>query len=161
MNKREFIMAATVSALGFARVASANENQLLLDGDWSTGPFVNLDDSDLSALPQMEFETTTQWTTGSLRFSGPLLSDLLDFYGAGSGDLRLTAINDYSVDLSRDLVTPEAPIVANRINGEPFSRRDKGPFWVVYPYDRAVEFRTEQTFAASVWQLSQITVLSA
>ena len=159
MNKRDFILAAAASAVGLPSIASASEPMLILDGDLNGGPFVSLGDHDLAALPQTAFETTTLWTTGSRRFSGPLLADLLHHYGAGPGDLRLAAINAYSMTVSRNLVTSEAPIVANRIDGQPFSRRDKGPFWVIFPYDLATAYRSEQIFAASVWQLSQITVL--
>jgi hypothetical protein len=114
----------------------------------------------LLALPQTHFETTTQWTPGSGRFSGPILDDLLRYYEAGPGHLRLTAIDGYIVTVYRNLITREAPIIANRINDQPFDRRNKGPLWVVFPYDRAVKFRSETIFSASVWQLVQITVLA-
>lgn len=159
MNKRDFILAAAAACVGLTRRAAASEPLLVLDGDIRGGAVVNLDDHDLSALPQTEFDTSTQWTTGLRRFSGPLLAHLLDHHGAGPGDLRLAAINAYSMTINRNLITSEAPIIANRIDGQPFSRRDKGPFWVVFPYDRATGYRSEQVFSASVWQLSQITVL--
>lgn len=159
MQRRDLILAAAAFTVGFTRIASANEPLLVLDGDLSGGPIRNLGDQDLLALPQTVFDTTTQWTTGAHRFSGPLLADLLDHYGAGPGDLQLAAINAYSMTLNRDLITSKAPIIANRIDGQPFSRRDKGPFWVIFPYDLSTDYRSEQVFSASVWQLSQITVL--
>jgi hypothetical protein len=161
MNKRDFITAAVAFTMGLPSLASASKPLLILDGDVSGRTVVNLGDHDLAALPHTTFETTTQWTTGLHRFSGPFLADLLHHYGAGPGDLRLTAINNYSMTVSRTLVTSKAPIIANRIYGQSFSRRRKGPFWVIFPYDLAVGYRSEQIFAASVWQLGQITVLGS
>ena len=168
MKRRDFMLSAAASGVCFGCVAYADERPLILDGDVRAGPFVSLDDDALLALPQAEFSTTTPWTIGSRRFSGPLLKDLLDHYGAGPGDLRLTAINAYSVIVDRNLVTQAAPIIANRIdgqpfsrreNGQPFSRRENGPFWVIYPYDDPTVYISERVLAASVWQLTQITVL--
>lgn len=159
MKKRDFIFGAAASAVGLGCKAQAGLDLLLLDGDVNSGTPVGLTDADLLALPQKEFETRTQWTNGLRRFSGPLLVDLLHRYSAGPGELQLTATNAYSVTVSRDLVTAQGPIIANRIDGEPFSLREKGPLWLVYNYDQGPAFRTEVVFAASVWQLRQITVL--
>ncbi|MGV8954874.1 MAG: oxidoreductase, partial [Cypionkella sp.] len=106
-------------------------------------------------------ETHTVWTEGLSQFSGPSLATLLDRVGAGDGNLQLSALNDYSVEVLRSMIGETAPIIANRMNGKEFSRRDKGPLWVVFPYDSSDDFRTENTYIASVWQLSRITVLRA
>lgn len=159
MHRRNFILGVGASSVGLAYRASASEILLILDGDVNAGRSVSLGDADLLARSQTEFETTTPWTSGLKRFSGPLLSDLLDHYGAGPGDVLLTAANDYRITVERELFTSDAPIVANRINGQPFGRRDLGPLWVVFPYDQARHYRDEHVFAASVWQLSRITVL--
>ena len=57
------------------------------------------------------------------------------------------------------LISADAPIIATRINGKPFTIKEKGPLWVVFPYDRGPEFRTETNYAVSVWQLTEISVL--
>jgi hypothetical protein len=86
---------------------------------------------------------------------------VLDRVGARPGDLRFSAINDYSVAVNRELVTQDAPIIANRIDGKPFGRREKGPFWIIFPYDLSADYQTEMVYAASVWQLNRITVLGS
>src|SRR6056297_3061573 len=159
MNRRNFLLVAATFAGGFGSNASAAQTQLRLGGDIDSGTPAYLGEDDLLALPQTQFVTSTPWTTSEHQFSGPTLADLLDHFGAGPGDLKLGAINDYTVTVERDLVTKEAPIIANRIDGQPFGRREKGPLWIVFPYDHAFIYQREVVFAASVWQLSQITVL--
>jgi hypothetical protein len=159
MNKREFMLATAALSVCLGQAALAAESNLVLDGDLNGRAPVSLVDENLLALPQTHINTSTQWTKGVHRFSGPLLADLLSRYSAGPGDLRLAAINSYSVTVNRNLITQDAPIIANRIDGKPFSRRNKGPLWVIFPYDKSAQYQGELVFAASVWQLSQITVL--
>lgn len=116
-------------------------------------------DQDLLDLPQVSFETSTLWTEGVLEFSGPSLKSVLEASGAGQGNIVMTAVNDYSVEMPQDIVSDELPIVANRINGEPFSVRDKGPLWVVFPYDSDTELQQELIYSYSIWQLNRIEVL--
>ena len=39
------------------------------------------------------------------------------------------------------------------------SLRDKGPLWIVYPFDSNPSYSTEVTYARSIWQLDRIEVL--
>ncbi|MGV6888427.1 oxidoreductase [Rhodophyticola sp. SM2404] len=116
-------------------------------------------DQDLLDLPQVSFETSTLWTEGVLEFSGPSLKSVLASSGAGQGNIVMTAVNDYSVEMPQDIVSDELPIIANRMNGEPFSVRDKGPLWVVFPYDSDTELQQELIYSYSIWQLNRIEVL--
>jgi hypothetical protein len=34
--------------------------------------------------------------------------------------------------------------------------REKGPLWIVYPYDKNEKFQTEEIYARSVWSLWKI-----
>jgi hypothetical protein len=159
MRKRNFLGLITASLACSVVQGQADEPVLTLDGDIQGQHLVTLQSSDLSALPQISFKTKTPWTEGVARFSGPALSTVLEKFGAGSGTLRLTAVNNYKIDMARDMVLSGAPIIATELNGKPFSRRDKGPLWIVFPYDSKPEYRSELIYAVSVWQLIQITVL--
>ena len=57
-------------------------------------------------------------------------------------------------------ITESTPILANRIDGESFSVRQKGPLWVIFPFDQNPEFQSEEIFALSVWQVKRIDVLT-
>lgn len=151
--------AAILASLFLVQPAAADERALVLSGDVGGGE-VALDGAQLDALPQTEFETTTLWTEGTQRFSGPSLAAVLDAADAGHGDLRLVALNDYVVDLPREAVEEAAPIVATRIDGETFGVREKGPLWVLFPFDDDPRFQSDVYYAYSVWQLSRIEVLA-
>ncbi|WP_052245114.1 hypothetical protein [Halocynthiibacter namhaensis] len=120
---------------------------------------INLDLQQLDALPQTEFTTTTIWTDDEVHFSGVTLHDLLEHIEASGTQVKLTAVNDYASTLSIQDVTPHAPLIATRLDGETMSVREKGPFWVIYPFDSGAEYRTEINFTRSVWQLVSMTIL--
>ncbi len=124
-------------------------------------PAVDFSDADLMSLPQVSFETTTIWTEGVKTFSGPALTSVLSAAGVEEvgSVIRLTALNDYIVEMDRALIEPAAPIIANRIDGDPFGVRDKGPLWLIFPYDSDDRYRTEVIFGVSVWQLRSIDVV--
>ena len=170
MQRRNFLMAAPFVIIG-SKFAVAQDTVappvtgpvlLTVGGDIATpseGSAAVFDQQRLDQLPQNEFRTSTIWTEGVRRFSGPTLQGLLDDVGAGSGEIMATAINNYVVDISRSLVEPTTPIIATRIDGMLFSVRRKGPLWIVFPYDSDPLFRSELVYASSVWQLSKLTVL--
>lgn len=112
----------------------------------------------LDSLPQESFATSTIWTEGTLTFSGPPLAAVLDAAGATGTRIVARAVNDYAVEIPLAEIDARYPILATRINGETFSVRDKGPIWIVYPYDAAPAWRTEVNFGRSVWQLAVLTL---
>lgn len=113
---------------------------------------------DLDALRQISFTTTTIWTEGEVTFSGPPLRDVLKAGGVMNGHIEMMAYNHYLVDtsLESELIGEDYPIVATRMNGEVFDIADRGPFWLVWPYDSDQRFKEELVYALSIWQLSQI-----
>jgi len=113
---------------------------------------------DLMALPAVSFETATIWTEGVQSFTGVSLTELASHLGVSDGTLVLQAVNDYVVEFPLLAAVDGAPIIAYERNGAPMSRRNKGPLWVVFPYDSDPDFQTEEIFAMSVWQLVRITV---
>lgn len=113
----------------------------------------------LQTLPQVEYRTSTIWTDGEKVFAGVPLSALLKRLGVSSGRLKARAINDYTVEIPIDSLQDNAPMIAFSMDGAPMSRRDKGPLWIVYPYDSDPSFRTEVNFSRSIWQLDRIEVV--
>jgi hypothetical protein len=113
----------------------------------------------LEALSQESYVTATVWTDGAHRFSGVLLAVFLDWLGASDCGVEIVALDGYVITIPAGDIAAEAPLLATRIDGSPISRRDRGPVWLVYPYDRAPRFRTEIALARSVWQIDYITLL--
>ncbi len=112
----------------------------------------------LGGLPATEFETETIWTMGGQVFMGVELGDLLSVLGVEEGTLTATAINDYSVEIPVSDAVEDGPIIAYALNGAPMSVRDKGPLWVVYPYDANEDYQSEVIYSRSIWQLDRIVV---
>lgn len=115
--------------------------------------------ADLQRLPVTEFETSTIWTKGVHRFTGVSLADLLAAADIEGDTLKAIAANDYSVEIPTSDAVSGGPIVAYFLDGQPMSLRNKGPFWIVYPYDRSADYRSETIYTRSIWQLVQIRVL--
>jgi hypothetical protein len=112
----------------------------------------------LEAMPATEFTTETIWTEGQQTFRGVSLHDFLETVGATGNALSAQAINDYAVTVPISDAVEGGPIIAYELNGSPMSRRDKGPLWIVYPYDSSADYRTEVIYSRSIWQLDRITV---
>ncbi|WP_238475629.1 oxidoreductase [Rhodophyticola sp. CCM32] len=113
----------------------------------------------LDALPQVEFTTTTIWTDDPVTFSGVPLSDILEAGDVDGTTLTMTALNDYAVEMPVAEIGDMYPIIATRMDGQTMSVRDKGPFWVVYPYDSDPDFQTETIYSRSIWQLNRLSVM--
>lgn len=122
------------------------------------GDTAGLDVALLDSLPQHEFSTSTIWTEGVDTYEGVLLKDLLAAVGATGTGLLAKALNDYEIGFPVAEATEEGPLLAYRTNGELMSVREKGPIWLIYPYDTVAEFRTEQTYARSIWQLDRLMI---
>jgi hypothetical protein len=117
---------------------------------------VALDLAMLQAIGADEVTTTTIWTEGELTFTGVWLSDLAAALGASGQTVRATAINDYQVEIPASDAVPGGAFVAYLMNGAPMSVRDKGPLWIVYPFDDNPDYQSEVVYARSIWQLDRI-----
>jgi hypothetical protein len=117
---------------------------------------------DLDMLMDMDatiIETSTIWTEGEQTFQGVALHVLLDALGVEDGTLLATAINDYTVEIPVSDAVAGGPIIAYMQNDEAMSVRDKGPLWVVYPYDSSAIYRSEVVYSRSIWQLDRIAII--
>jgi hypothetical protein len=113
----------------------------------------------LEGLGTISIETSTIWTDGKIKFEGVPLSRLLVALHAKGSAVRATALNDYAVDIPLRDEKLDGALLALRMNGQEMSPRDKGPVWVVYPYDSSADFQTDVIYASSIWQLNRLDVL--
>lgn len=113
---------------------------------------------DLVDLPQIEIDTSTAWTDGLTKFKGPALSVILEIANLKATDVKFSALNDYHATMPIEVVQSTFPIIAWEQDGERLSVRDKGPFWIIFPYDQLDESISEQVSGWSVWQLDTITL---
>jgi hypothetical protein len=114
----------------------------------------------LKGLPATEIRTTTIWTEGEQVFVGVSLADLMERVGATGNKMDAYAINDYNTEIPMSDAVDGGPIVAYMRNGAEMSVRNKGPLWVVYPFDDDPKYMSEQIYARSIWQLDRIKVVN-
>jgi hypothetical protein len=122
------------------------------------GKLAEFDMAMIAALPQSSFSTGTPWWARPRRFSGPLLRDVLAEAGAEGATLRLGALNDYQVDMPFADAERFDVIVARLLDGQPMAVRDKGPLFLIYPFDARPELRSAVYYSRSAWQLRTIEV---
>jgi hypothetical protein len=112
----------------------------------------------LKAVGEVTFKTTTPWTEGEQSFTGVPLEALMQAVGVAGGTLTAKAINDYAIEIPVSDAVADGPIIAYLQNGDPMSVREKGPLWVVYPYDLKEDYQAEVIYSRSIWQLTNIDV---
>lgn len=118
-----------------------------------------LDKAMIESIGMVTFHTGTIWTEGTSEFQGVELAQLMEHLGADGSILRLTALNDYAVDIPMSEAVTGGPLLAMHMDGRELSPRDKGPLWMVYPYDVNPAYKNEVSYSRSVWQVSTIDVL--
>lgn len=165
---RRALQTIAISMLAMLPLAAASQadpaGEVLLTvtgpmADQAEAEAVQFDLEMLQELGTVEFETSTIWTQGVQTFEGVPLSALVESLGMSGTTLRATAINDYAVDIPISDAVEDGPIIAYKLNGEEMSVRDKGPLWIVYPYDSKKEYQSEVVYSRSIWQLDRIEVI--
>lgn len=110
----------------------------------------------LRSLPQQTIRTTTPWYPGITEFGGPLLADVLALVKARGTVIKASALNDYSVIIPASDAVNHQVVLAITLNGKPMSVREKGPVFIVYPFDTKEELRSTVYYERSIWQLKSI-----
>lgn len=112
----------------------------------------------LEALPQKTFTTMTPWEKTPVKFTGPLLRDVLAAVKTQGQTLKAVALNDYKITIPLDDAIKFDMVLAHRMNGQPMPPRTKGPLFIVYPYDSRPELQDPVYRDRSAWQLKEIVV---
>jgi hypothetical protein len=118
-------------------------------------------DFDMAMLDQLPGRVTTTkspWYDGAQTFGGPLGWALLNAVGAKGTMLRVTALNDYVTDIPVADFKDYPVILATSLDGRPMSVRDKGPIFIIYPFDEAPALNNETYYGRSAWQVKSIEV---
>ena len=165
LRKIAFIAAFSCSSFIFTGLSNAENDKIgSLRITNQSGATVLLSEDELLNLPRATIETQTAWTEGTHHFEGIALNDILKKVGIdansynASTQLRLTAWNDYIVDIPlRDAVDYKT-LVAAFMDGKRLTIKDKGPYWLVYPRDSYSELQDSRFDHRWSWQLKELTV---
>ena len=123
------------------------------------GPRAVFDMAMLEQMPQGSFTTKTPWYAQPRKFTGPLLRDVLAAAGAQGTTLRALALNDYRVDIPFADAQQHDILIARLLDDRPMPVRDKGPLFIIYPFDSKPELRNAVYYSRSAWQLKAVEVL--
>ncbi|SMF13406.1 hypothetical protein SAMN06265365_105138 [Tistlia consotensis] len=133
---------------------SARAQSLTVEGNIVAGP-CTLTREELDKLPRGEFTTTTQWTQGKATFRGVMGQALMRSLGAAGTMVEAHALDGYTIEIPLDDFETTPMLIADQMDGKPLPK-DKGPFWIVYPYDAGYD--AQQYVDRSVWALDKLVV---
>jgi hypothetical protein len=155
---RAFIFLMMLAVLLLAGgIARADEEVILTieRADNTVAP-VTFTMAQLDAMPQATITTNTPWYDGPRSFTGPRLTDVLAVSKMSGETATATALNDYAVDVPVADADAFGIILATRLDGELMPVRDKGPIFIVYPYDSDQKLQHDIYYTRSVWQLERL-----
>jgi hypothetical protein len=158
LNRRTLCAALPLVMAGTAPSQAATTAVLTVTGRTRDGKPMAFEMAALAALTQQRITTQTPWYPQAREFSGPLLADVLRAAGAQGRLLRATALNDYSVEIPFTDAAEHGVVLARLLDGQPMAVRDKGPLFIIYPFDSKPALRTPVYYARCIWQLRSIDV---
>lgn len=124
----------------------------------NTGDSAEFDADMLDALPVSQFTTASPWHKKQVAFAGPSLKTLLGAVGASGKVLTMIAMNDYEVKVPYDDAARFEPVLARRADGQVLTVRQKGPLFMIYPFDSKPVLKSDIYYSRSIWQLKRIVV---
>lgn len=157
-STNRFLAVATAFAV-MVLAQSSHAGQVVLSIDGAVdGGHIDMTLEQIEALGIEKIETTTPWHDGKVDFEGVPLQRLLEKLGAKGTELSIVALNDYRTQLPVDDAAKYGVILASRKQGQPMPISDKGPLFVIYPFDTYPELHNEIYYSRSAWQVRSITV---
>lgn len=169
LNRRGFILSAA-SATGAAAAfpayadplaAPAGKPILSITGKitiTNADGVAKFDRDMLEGLGLTGFTTMTPWYDTPMTFEGVRLDRLMAAVGASGERLMAKALDDYTTEIPIADFAAYRPILALRRNGEYMVMRDKGPLFIVYPYDSNPELKHQRFYSRSAWQVAHMII---
>lgn len=102
--------------------------------------------------------THTPWDKGLVKYEGVPMAKLMDEVGAKGETVRIRALNDYVTLIPLEDFRQHNVILAIRRDGKYMPIRDKGPLFVIYPFDSDPALNSQVYYARSAWQVKSIDV---
>lgn len=151
------VACAAFLAVG-ALPVSAGDAILTIDGDIAGQAPVDMTLEDIEALGSATIVTKTPWHEQAVSFEGVPLAALLEKAGARGQTLSVVALNNYRSEMPVSDAAEHGVILAYKQDGAYMPVSDKGPLFIVYPFDADPALSTEVYYARSAWQVRSITV---
>jgi hypothetical protein len=112
----------------------------------------------LEALGMTKITTKSPWYDGAVVFEGVPMDRLMSVVGAKGKNVRAIALNDYVTMIPIEDFSKFGTLLAVKQNGEYMPVRDKGPLFIIYPFDSNTDLQTQTYYGRSAWQLAKLVV---
>lgn len=160
------IMASVFSMTAWAGPLPQPQGPVLLT---VTGDFPNKTDAFgaefdremLNSLQWGAIKTRTNWHKGLHLFEGPSGKSFAEALGLKPDTklmFRVTALNGYEADVPVSDFFETGLILAMKRDGAIMTVRNKGPLFIIYPYDDNPQFNEDEYHIRSVWHIQKIHV---
>ncbi len=124
----------------------------------NVGDTAQFDRAMLEKMGMVTIETTTPWYKGPMKFEGVPMEKLMADVGAKGQRVVAYALNDYTTEIPMEDFSKHHAILALKRNGEYMPVKDKGPLFVVYPYDSEAELKSQIFYSRSAWQVARLVI---
>lgn len=124
----------------------------------NVGAEAHFDREMLEAMGMVTIATSTPWFDGVVRFDGIPLARILATVDAQGKEVVAIALNDYRTTIPLSDIEEHGAVLAIKRNGEYMPVSEKGPLFIVYPYDKDPQLHSQKFYAQSVWQLKRLIV---
>ncbi len=112
----------------------------------------------LENMGMVSITTTTPWFDNPVTFEGVALKELMTTVDAAGENVVAIALNDYRTTIPLADFYERGAIIAIKRDGNYMPISDKGPLFIVYPYDSDPALHSQKYYGRSVWQLSRLIV---
>ena len=170
MNLTRRSLAAALIGATMPRLAGAADTSLPMPagkvvltisgkiGIFNVGDTAKFDREMLEALGWSSFTTSTPWYDAPVTFAGVRMAKLMQTVRADGEAVIAGSLNDYETKIPMSDFTRFDVLLALKRNGEYMPVREKGPLFIVYPYDSESELKSQKYYSRSAWQLARLVV---
>ena len=169
LTRRVALLSSMAAALpGLARAAGVSlpkpQGKVILTisgkiGTFNAGETAEFDRDMLESLGSSSFTTWTPWYNSPVTFSGVPMARLMHVVRATGTRVLAIALNDYETSIPVSDFTQFNVLLAIKRNGHYMPVSDKGPLFIVYPYDSNPNLKTQKYYSRSAWQLASLEVV--
>lgn len=136
---------------------SADEPVLTIAGiGGADGTEISLTVEELREMGADEIQTGTPWTDGRSTFTGVTGRRLVEALRAAGTEVTGSAINDYHTIIPFEVFNSDSMLLAYALDGQPMPVREKGPLWIVFPFDDDPIYRSDTYKAYAIWSLIRL-----
>ena len=112
----------------------------------------------LEALGMISFRTHTPWYSQPSTFEGVPMTVLMERVQATGVTLTTTSLTDYTAETRMADLARFHAILALKRDGQYLEVRDKGPLFMLFPFDSSPELQSQRFYSQSTWQIASMNI---